>query len=92
MCKPQAYLINVNVAVVATAAAHNATASAQNAANAASRALGLTTTRHRRRLESKGHDRRGCKKPRRLELPAKNRAPLLQVRSPSRACALRAHL
>lgn len=91
MCKPQAYLINVSVVVVATAA-HAASTSVQNAANAASRPLGLTATRHRRRLESKGHDRRGCKKTRRLELPAENRAPLLQVRSPSRACALRAHL
>ena len=91
MFKTQAYLVGVNVGMVATAA-HDATASAQGAASAASRALGLTATRHRRRLESKGHDRRSCKKPCRLELPAENRAPLLQLRSPSRACALRAHL
>lgn len=93
MFKTQAYLVGVNVAAAAAAtAAHDATASAQGAANAASRALGLTATRHRCRLESNGQDRRGCKKPRRLELPAKNRAPLLQLRSLCRACALRAHL
>ena len=95
MFKTQAYLVGVNVAAAAAAAAaaaHGATASAQGAANAASHALGLTATRHRCRLESNGQDRRGCKKTSRLELPAENRAPLLQLRSLCRACALRAHL